>query len=171
MKGRKPLPKSLRILGGNAGKRPIKFDEPQFTGVPKCPTWLDQTAKKEFKRICKELEAVGMLTACDQGALAAYCVTYSRWVEAERQVSLHGITISEPITNKASEVIGQKVRRNPANIVASDCLRTLARYGSEFGFSPASRSRLSVTPNEQVDPLEDFLNGTDEDDESGAVYQ
>jgi P27 family predicted phage terminase small subunit len=174
MAGRKSKPAALKVLAGNPGKRNLNRNEPHFTGSPKCPSWLDKDAKAEWKRVVVELEELAMLTKCDQASLAAYCQTYSRWKEAEQLVTLHGMVLSEPIVNKSGEVIGKRMRRNPANIIASDCLKSLARYGSLFGFDPSSRSRLHVNPNDAADPLDEFLNAGDEDDteavSSGAVH-
>jgi P27 family predicted phage terminase small subunit len=175
MAGRKNKPTALKLLAGNPGKRLLNNNEPDFSGSPKCPPWLHKDGKTEWRRVVIELEALNMLTACDQASLAAYCQTFARWKEAEALTSLHGMVLSEPVVNKAGEVIGQRMRRNPANIIASDCLKSLARYGSLFGFDPSSRSRLHVAPNEAADPLDEFLNASgDEDDtepvSSGAVH-
>ena len=59
--GRKPKPTSLKVLEGNPGKRALNDTEPKpEKKAPKCPTWLNKEAKKEWKRIATELEALGI---------------------------------------------------------------------------------------------------------------
>jgi hypothetical protein len=47
MRGRKPMPTVLRIVTGNAGKRPLNTSEPKpVTAIPTCPAHLSPTAKR-----------------------------------------------------------------------------------------------------------------------------
>ena len=62
-RGRKPKPTAIKELEGNPGKRPLNKNEPKpEKTAPKCPTWLDKEAKKEWRRMSKSLEAIGILT-------------------------------------------------------------------------------------------------------------
>ena len=72
MRGRKPKPTRLKLLEGNPGKRRINGQEPQppWT-LPSCPAHLSPSAKAEWKRLAKTLNAVGLLTQVDRAALAA----------------------------------------------------------------------------------------------------
>ncbi|WP_348266421.1 phage terminase small subunit P27 family [Edaphobacter sp. DSM 109919] len=171
--GRKTKPTALKKLQGNPGRRALNDSEPQFSGTPKCPAWLDKDAKTEWKRVTRALAALKMLTAVDQAALAGYCKSYSTWKQAELLTTKHGIVLSEPILSKTGEVIGQRMKRNPATTIASDSLKSLARYGSLFGFDPSSRARLHISPNETADPFEEFLNAEDDETEdvsSGGIH-
>ena len=83
MKGRKPKPTIVRQLEGNPGKRAINDREPvPPDGIPDCPEHLDDEARAEWFRTSKVLKEMGLLSKADRSALAAYCVAYSRWVEA-----------------------------------------------------------------------------------------
>ena len=96
MAGRRPKPTALKALQGNPGKRPLNRHEPQPGGLPKCPKHLDGQARKEWKRISRELIACGLLTEVDRAALAAYCVAWSRWIDAEANVRKFGGVIKSP---------------------------------------------------------------------------
>ena len=88
MRGRKPKPTIIKIREGNPGKRRINGDEPQPSGSqPTCPAHLSPTAKAEWKRLAQPLNKIGLLTQVDRAALAAYCQSYGRWVEAERKLT------------------------------------------------------------------------------------
>ena len=83
-RGRKPKPTALKVLEGNPGKRQLNIVEPKpKKKAPKCPAWLDAEAKKEWRRLAKQLEDLGILTQIDMAAFAGYCEAYSRWKEAE----------------------------------------------------------------------------------------
>ena len=87
-RGRKPKPTAIKKLEGNPGKRGLNEKEPKpKKKAPKCPAWLDEEAKKEWKRMCKQLEDLGILTEIDMAAFAGYCQAYSRWKDAEEFIT------------------------------------------------------------------------------------
>lgn len=70
VRGRKPKPTALKVLEGNPGHRPLNKKEPMLKGrLPRCPDWLEDDAKKEWKRLGKVLAEMGMLTNLDMMAL------------------------------------------------------------------------------------------------------
>jgi P27 family predicted phage terminase small subunit len=92
MRGRPPKPTVLRIIEGNPGKRPLPANEPRpRPGIPTCPQHLTREAKVECHRISKELQCMGRLTKADRAALAAYCVAWARWIEAEGHLETEGL--------------------------------------------------------------------------------
>ena len=94
-RGRKPKPTVVKILEGNPGKRALNEKEPKPKNkAPKCPSWLDKEAKKEWRRISKQLEEMGVLTEVDMAAFSGYCEAYSRWKEAEEFISKHGTIVN-----------------------------------------------------------------------------
>ena len=65
-RGRPPKPTAVKELEGNPGKRPLNKNEPKpKQTAPKCPSWLEPDAKKEWRRLSKELESMGLLTEVD----------------------------------------------------------------------------------------------------------
>ncbi|HAZ9517172.1 TPA: nucleoside recognition protein, partial [Enterococcus faecium] len=53
------------------GNRPLNAKEstPEKK-APTCPKWLEPEAKKEWKRLAKQMEAIGILTDVDMAAFA-----------------------------------------------------------------------------------------------------
>ena len=148
-RGPAPQPTKLRLLRGNPGKRPINKREPNpEAGEPPCPTWLDANAKKEWTRITKELESLGLLTRCDMAALAGYCVAFARVQECAKVIKKHGATY---------ETETGYFRERPEVGMEQKYLALMKQYLAEFGLSPSSRSRISVPEKPQVDPFEEFL--------------
>lgn len=137
--GRKPTPTNLKILYGNPGKRPLNQNEPKPKPVaPTPPKHLNNIAKKEWKRVAKELEPLGLLTTIDMAALAAYCMAYSRWVEAEDMIRQHGMLVKSP---------NGYPMQSPYLAIANKALDQMKGFLTEFGMTPASRSRISVEDN------------------------
>lgn len=150
--GRKPKPTSQKILEGNPGKRPLNRNEPQFSGEVTCPKHLNKIAKSEWKRVSKELSAQGLLTTVDRSTLAAYCTNYARWVEAEEN-------LAKPNTKLVYVTKSGYPLPNPFIAVAKTAMDQMHKFAIEFGFTPSSRSRLSVSePAKSEDPFTDFMN-------------
>ena len=81
--GPPPTPTNLKLLRGNPGKRKLNTNEPDpAPAIPPCPSHLDKVAKKEWRRISKELLALGIISKLDRAALGGYCDAYGRWAEA-----------------------------------------------------------------------------------------
>lgn len=96
-RGRKPKPSALKELEGNPGKREINTNEPHpVKKAPPCPKWLETEAKKEWRRLAKQMEQLGILTEVDMTAFAGYCQAYARWKEAEEFISRHGAIVKTP---------------------------------------------------------------------------
>jgi P27 family predicted phage terminase small subunit len=96
-RGRKPKPTAIKVLEGNPGKRSLNTAEPKpVKKAPRCPAWLEDEAKKEWKRMSKQLEQLGILTEIDMAAFAGYCQAYARWKEAEEFITQHGTIVKTP---------------------------------------------------------------------------
>lgn len=145
--GRRPKPSALRELGGNAGHRALNENEPRpETCIPKAPKHLDKEARAEWRRITPELKKLGLVSKIDRGALAGYCVAWSRWVDAETQLKRFGAVIKSPT--------GYPIQ-NPYLGIANTALMTMSRFLTEFGMTPSSRSRIHVnepTAGQSADP-------------------
>jgi len=150
-RGRKPKPTELKLLEGNPGKRPVNEKEPRpKKQAPRCPSWLEPEAKKEWKRMSKTLEALGVLTQVDGAAFAGYCQAYARWKEAEEFLSKHGTIFKTP---------SGYIQQVPQVSIAQTYLKVMKDFCSEFGLTPAARTRIQVDTNkaEAGDPMEELL--------------
>lgn len=150
MRGRKPIPRELKVLKGSSGGRRIAERPAPETGLPDCPDWLDNAAKDEWLRVAPELAALGLLTQIDCMALAAYCQTYARWKSAELTIAAEGMFHTD---HKGV------MRQHPATRVAESLLKQIRSFAVEFGFTPSSRGRIEAPPppNKETDALEEYL--------------
>jgi phage terminase small subunit len=91
-RGPTPKPSSIARAEGNPGKRRLNDSEPQPRNVaPKCPEYLDERARKEWKRLVPVLRRMKVLTEADGMALANLCQTYSTMIKAQEKLSELGI--------------------------------------------------------------------------------
>ena len=163
MAGRRPKPSRVKEIEGNAGKRPVNKNEPRpRLAIPDCPDHLDELAKQEWNRIAPELFRLGLLTNIDRAGIAAYCQSWSRWVDAENNLKKFGTVIKTP---KGYPI------QNPYLSIANAAVDQMRKFEIEFGMTPSSRSRidtsrlmpLSDSPapaqcqEEDQDPLAEFL--------------
>lgn len=149
--GRKPKPSAIKILEGNPGKRPLNEYEPKpLKKAPPCPKWLEPEAKKEWRRLAKTLEAMGVLTDADMAAFAGYCQAYARWKEAEERITDRGLVIRTP------SGYPQQV---PYISIAQQYLKLMQQFAEQFGLTPAARSRIIAGSGESkaVDDMDALL--------------
>lgn len=109
--------------------------------IPDCPSELGSVARREWDRLASELGKLKLLTPLDRAALAAYCGAYGLWAEATEAIQKFGTMVKSPS--------GYPIQ-SPYVSVANRQAEIMLRIASEFGFTPASRSRIS-TPIE-VEP-------------------
>jgi P27 family predicted phage terminase small subunit len=172
MRGRKPKPLPIRLLEGNPGKRPIPDGPAIPTTVPACPAHLDTQAKREWKRVVKELRGVGLLARVDRAALAAYCQLWSRVVKLEGIVQRTGEVLSDKVVKRhygrkndqgvAEEIVSERTKfyRSPYAIELQACYERMHSFLSEFGLTPSSRARLGIgQASAEDDELERFIKG------------
>lgn len=149
MSGPAPTPTKLKQLRGNPGKRPLNKHEPQPSMTRMyCPRWLDAYAKAEWRYMSGELQRLGLLTKVDRAAFEAYCQTYSMWRRAHKVLHAKGLTF---------ETESGYVQQRPEVAIADKAVKTMKAFLTEFGMTPASRSRISIAPPEAPDPFAAFL--------------
>jgi P27 family predicted phage terminase small subunit len=155
MRGRPPKPTRIKVLTGNPGKRPLNPHEPRPEAVvPDCPAALGPVAKQEWERLAGELAKLRILTALDRSALAAYCNAYGLWIEAVEAIGKYGSMVKSPS--------GYPIQ-SPYVAIANRQAELMLRIAAEFGFTPASRGRIS-TPAQKQASLFDVLEEEDTND-------
>ena len=150
-RGRKPKPTALKELEGNLGGRPLNQNEPRPNKkAPRCPSWLEEEAKKEWKRMGKMLEQMGLLTEMDMAAFAGYCQAYARWKEAEEFITQHGTMIRTP---------NGYLQQVPQVSIAQTNLKIMLKFCEQFGLTPSARSRIMAGESsvDHADAMEQLL--------------
>ena len=145
MRGRKPVPTSLKVLRGNPGKRRLNDAEPMpeamaIDGAP--PVCLSEDGKVEWRRLAPMLGRLGVLTETDVDALVAYCEAWANWKQAQQKIRQFGMVIKSK-DPKQLPVISPYVR------IAHNAMNQMRAFLVEFGMTPSSRSRIKVTRRDQ----------------------
>ena len=152
-RGRKPIPTAIKELEGNPGGRPLNKREPKpVKKAPRCPAWLEDEAKKEWKRMSKVLESMGLLTEMDMAAFAGYCQAYARWKEAEEFLTQHGSMVRTP---------NGYLQQVPQVSIAQTNMKIMLKFCEQFGLTPSSRSRIvaGADGTGTEDEMEQLLGG------------
>ena len=120
--------------------------------ILECPPELGPVARQEWDRIVGELTQLGVLSSFDRGPLAAYCTAYALWIDAMEMVQKHGAMIKSPNGFPIQSPYLSHLNRQA---------EIMTRIASEFGFTPASRSRIfSFTQKNSM-----LLDAVDEPDD------
>jgi P27 family predicted phage terminase small subunit len=172
MRGRKPVPTTLRKLHGNPRKVALPKSEPKPDGdLSEVPNWLTDELRTGWAYALAN-SPPGLLKRIDRGALIA-------WVVAEdlhRQAAIAQTKVGLLMRVKTRATMSQDDPGVPAaspyiNIINQQA-KIMLKAASELGFTPVSRPRVYGGPsvqaphfgsgsNEEEDPdhvsLEDYL--------------
>ena len=142
MGARGPKPTPAAILKQRGTFRADRHaDSANPIGKPRCPKWLNKDAAKEFKRIVKLLDTMGLLGAVDENALARYATTWTRWRQALQLIEKGG----EVVVYKDEAGKVKAVQPSAFNSIARSLAEELSRLEQAFGMTPSARSRIEVT--------------------------
>jgi P27 family predicted phage terminase small subunit len=156
-RGPRPEPTHLKLLRGNpsqhyarAGRRGgLNLNEPQaelIADIPEPPPFLIAYACDEWRIVAAEMYHLGLLAKVDLPSLAAYCYSYGQWRTAAEAIArmaagdpvMSGLIIKTKRNGEATQ--------NPLVPIARKAALDMVRYASEFGFTPAARSRIDAGP-------------------------
>jgi len=158
MPGPKKEPTALKKLKNNPGKRALPKNEPKpKIRIPTAPAHLSPSAKTEWKRICKELFNLGLLSGADRAALAAYCQCYSRWKTAETKLTQAGKKKGAVGGGLLEKTSNGNLIQSPLVGIANTAMRDMMRYAAEFGMTPSARTRIEASPLTDDEPEDEFF--------------
>jgi P27 family predicted phage terminase small subunit len=134
--GRKPKPTHLRLLNGNAGKRPINKNEPKPVGdLFDAPDWFSD-AQKEGWTYAIANAPLGLLKRLDRSALTVWVIAEDLHKQATIAVGKFGLITKSP---KQGEPM-----QNPYLAIINRQAQIMLKAASEIGFTPSSRSRVQI---------------------------
>jgi P27 family predicted phage terminase small subunit len=136
-------PTVMKIMEGTYRKDRAVPNEPKPEVVyipPPMPEGLNDFGQKEWEKMTLELSKIGMLTTMDTSQLAAYCNEIGNYWECEQR------------------------RKEPKNLLLTKelfdqshkHLKAAKDLAIQFGFTPASRTRISVPKKEERSELDEL---------------
>jgi P27 family predicted phage terminase small subunit len=117
-------------------------------GRPKCPTWLNDEAKKVWRTVVPMLERMGILSKSDGNALERYAYLFARWRKEALFIEKHGTTY--PVKRD-----GEVLFKLFPSVKVFDMLTTqLSRMEQNFGLTPSARSRIIAATQAEEKEIE-----------------
>jgi P27 family predicted phage terminase small subunit len=152
MPGRTPVPKSILEARGSWRARARGDEIKPANRLPTGPTILVGEARREWTRMGRILQTLGMAAEIDRAALAAYCVAWSDFVRLTILLKRTGDTV----TTQQGNIV-----RHPAELARNKAEERLLRWADRFGMSPVARARLgTIVANDEPDADEARFLGT-----------
>lgn len=151
MRGRKPIPSHLKVLNGKLDKMPES--EPIPVGdLSNAPDWMSDDQKKAWDYAIENAPE-GLLKRLDKSILATWVVAEDLHKQAVQQVNKHGLIIKSPVKGEPMQ--------NPWLSIANRQATIMMKAASEMGFSPTSRSRVSISEDrgDENNPFAEFARG------------
>lgn len=113
------------------------------------PDWLDDSARKIWRKTVKDMDEFGVLDKVDEDVLGIYCDAVSKVQESNRLIDEHGFT----------EVNKSGVRVPNAYVQMSQRYANIAlSYSNKLGLNAESRARLAKRQaDEESDPNADLF--------------
>lgn len=149
VRGRKPKPTHLKILEGK------QIDIPASEPIPEGnlelpPEWLSDEQKLAWTYAI-ENAPYGLLKRLDKSILTAWVVAEDLHRRAVTHVNTFGLVTKSPVK--------KEMMQNPFLSIANRQAQIMMKAAAELGFTPSSRSRVSVSEesNEQ-NPFAQFAN-------------
>lgn len=146
-----------RKLGKKKLQQKLEAEPNATRGLPGCPEHLNGRAKAAWEFWAEELAVMNIDRRPDAQMLEGACVNYGRAVEADLILEEKGLTVEEPVVVRG-QLVGYKIKKNPAVDVSNAAWRQVRAFCSEFGLSPTARTRLTLNPQEKTESLMDLLS-------------
>ncbi len=132
--GRTPRPTKLKLIAGETKKDRINFDEPEpELGLPKCPV-TDRLVREVWDFTVEQLRKMQIVSVADRDLLLAYCQA----VVLHRRMSQHLDNIGYLYETD------EGLAPSPAIRMQREAALLMKQLGSEFGLTPAARTRIRV---------------------------
>lgn len=110
-------------------------------GPPPPPEWLGEFGRKEWLEKTDMLDRLKILHKTDLGLLAMLCREWENYIDAEKKAKE---------VNRYYETEKGYIGIHPLHTIAQQHLKAYIQLCNEFGFSPASRSRISMPADEKI---------------------
>ena len=149
-------PSHLRAVEGNPSHaRPENKDEPiPAKGYPDAPSYFSEQESAWYKEMCAELHRWGVITVLDARAMEMMTKSYSEFRQADEEIRANGSLTISTLGSTGQEVL----KSHPSITVRDSAWKKFRAMATEFGMTPASRSKIVATKQGDADVVDDLLN-------------
>lgn len=150
--GQNRKPTIMKAIQGTLRADRLMPNEPQpniVTIPPPMPDGLNDYAQKEWEKMTLELTEIGMLTNVDLAQLAAYCNEMGNYWECEKARK----KVKAEDESEESKEEAALFYKNYFDM-AQRHLKAAKDLAIQFGFTPASRTRISIPKKEAKSELD-----------------
>lgn len=153
MRGRKPKPTILKLIAGKPGHRPLPRAEPDPQGDLLAPPVEMTEAQKAEWRYALANAPAGLLRRLDRKLFGEWCIASCDLTADELALRVEGTVVNrggdERLTinrdgSQVKTVRSASMVLNPRVKARRDAFDRLMKATSELGFSPTSRSRITL---------------------------
>ena len=112
-------------------------------GLEKVPPslFLDAVAKKEYKRILEELQAIDIIGNLDRTNMISYANAYSIYVDTCKKMKEKDF---RPVIETSSGM-----KKNPLYDIQAQALKTIESTGKQLGMSVSARLNIAASKAKQ----------------------
>ena len=130
-----------------AGSKRVRENEPVFeSAIDMPPAFLKGRALQAWKETLPSMVAAGLGSAIEAEALACYCQAIADRDQAQELLDEQGIIA----------VTERGMTKHPATTIKNQAMILIKQFASEFGFTPASRGRVTVAKKAESNEFADF---------------
>lgn len=157
-RGRIAKPTSMHELAGNPSKINLnerKQTEPQYPALEDMtpPDWMDEESQGYWIELAERFSAIRVLTTMDTMALELLISAYAEYRDCLRYIEANGR--SYETLNTAGEV---KYTSYPEVGQMQSAREYILKMLQQFGWTPASRSKVKALGAQGADPVLAFIN-------------
>lgn len=142
-RSRKPLEMQKGNITVIDGAKRKKEEESVVVGkdqLEKPPTWLiDNEAKKEWRRLVKELNKIDIIGNLDKNNLAGYCNAFANYQKATKELKEAPFCVEKPTRQ------GIIMVKNPLIDIQKTYAEEMRKFASLCGLTIDSRLKAAVT--------------------------
>jgi len=164
--GRRKLPSHLKVVTGTQRVGRTNAAEPKpAVGRPRIPAHLSGHSRVAWRMYAPLLERMGVLSVNDALALERLCQCYAEIRTFEEVIARDGVTYRAPVLDKRGQPVFDKdgvpalgmVRIRPEVAAQADADRRFKAWLTEFGLTPAARSKVNAIPPNKREPGSEYF--------------
>lgn len=146
--GRHKIPTELKVLKGTLRPNRELQDEVKYDACTETdpPDFLSEVGVKEWKRILPMVRKTGIFTDADYYQLGVYC-----WCLGEMILIMKAIKETDKTGDDRAKFVKNSMRNY------SELFKQWSNLSAKFGFTPADRTKIAMTPKEAKNDLSELF--------------